>query len=97
MLVSKVRLEVLSRILSLTCAVFPESKFITCTVCDDFDLCMPCHLSSKHGHHPGHLLQPAVKGSSVEGHAKRLLNPGRNYAHFAVCDGCDKVCHSEVF
>ncbi|KAL8940696.1 MAG: hypothetical protein Q9216_002683 [Gyalolechia sp. 2 TL-2023] len=32
---------------------FDDSEFVTCNNCEDFDLCIPCFVSLKHGHHPG--------------------------------------------
>ena len=75
----------------LTGVVFDESNFVTCTVCDDYDLCIPCHVSLKHGHHPGHTFLPATEDTSLDNMATRLCAPGRNIRHFAVCDGCEKV------
>ena len=80
----------------LTGPVFDESNFVTCTVCDDYDLCIPCHVSLKHGHHPGHTFVPATEETSLDNMATRLCAPGRNIRHFAVCDGCDKVCVTAV-
>ena len=73
--------------------VFDESHFVTCTVCDDYDLCIPCHVSSKHGHHPGHAFAPASKDTRLDSVATKLLGSGRNVRHWAICDGCDKVGH----
>lgn len=70
--------------------VFPHSKFIKCMTCDDFDLCLSCHVANKHGHNPGHPFEPVVKGTPIEGVAKKLLESGRNQHHYAICDGCDK-------
>ena len=77
--------------LMLISQVFDESNFVTCTVCDDYDLCIPCHVSLKHGHHPGHTFVPASDDTSLDSMASNLCAPGRNIRHFAVCDGCDKV------
>ncbi len=78
----------------LTGVVFDESNFVTCTVCDDYDLCIPCHVSLKHGHHPGHAFVAASEETSLDTLATSLCAPGRSIRHFAVCDGCDKVCSS---
>lgn len=75
----------------LTGTVFDETNFVTCTVCDDYDLCIPCHVSLKHGHHPGHILVPATPETNLDNMATNLCAPGRNIRHFAICDGCDKV------
>ena len=71
--------------------VFPESKFVTCTVCEDYDLCIPCHVDMKHGHHPKHAFSPATEQVSLDQLALALCRSGRNVQHHAVCDGCDKV------
>ena len=75
-------------------AVFPESKFVTCTYCEDYDLCLPCLVGMKHGHHPSHEFKSATDETPLSAAATRLCSPGRNMLHFAVCDGCDKVCIS---
>jgi len=79
----------------LTKPVFDENNFVTCTVCEDFDLCLPCHVGLKHGHHPGHAFMPASEETTLNTSASKLLAPGRNVPHAAVCDGCDKVCRSD--
>lgn len=76
----------------LTRIDFDESNFVTCTQCDDYDLCIACHVQSRHGHHPSHAFMPASKETSLNMLASRLLAPGRNVRHAAICDGCDKVC-----
>ncbi|KAI9699738.1 MAG: hypothetical protein M1836_002773 [Candelina mexicana] len=70
--------------------VFPEANFVTCTACDDYDLCIPCHVGMKHGHHPSHAFKSATMETSLDSLAHALCNPGRNMQHFAICDGCDK-------
>jgi len=91
-LVFKVRLlYVIVTVDMLTGLVFDESNFVTCTVCDDYDLCIPCHVSLKHGHHPGHAFVPASEETSLDIMASNLCTPGRSIRHFAICDGCDKV------
>lgn len=72
---------------------FVEDKFVTCTTCEDFDLCIACHVSAQHGHHPKHAFVPAVDDTTLDPLAKALLNPGRNAAHQAICDGCDKFIY----
>ena len=71
--------------------VHPVTKFVSCTTCEDFDLCIPCHVNLKHGHHPGHTFRPATTGVTLDGHAAALCPAGRNMIHYAFCDGCDKV------
>ncbi|KAB5554525.1 hypothetical protein GE09DRAFT_1121305 [Coniochaeta sp. 2T2.1] len=68
----------------------PESDFVHCDNCEDFDLCKICFTEDKHGHHPKHSFSPAVKAAVPEGHIARRLAPGRNVVHAAICDGCDK-------
>jgi len=71
--------------------VLPEHEFVTCTTCDDFDLCIPCHTANKHGHHPAHGFQPATEDTVLSMTAKAALAPGRHVRHNAICDGCDKT------
>lgn len=71
--------------------VFQEATFVTCTVCDDYDLCIPCHVDLKHGHHPSHSFEPASKETVLDALAVKLCSPGRNMRHGAICDGCDEV------
>ncbi|TVY28460.1 Next to BRCA1 gene 1 protein [Lachnellula hyalina] len=68
-------------------------NFVTCTSCDDFDLCLSCHVGLEHGHHPKHAFAPAVEDSHLATIAQKLLAPGRNVGHDAVCDGCDKYIY----
>ena len=75
----------------LTKLAFEESNFVTCMVCEDYDLCIPCHVGMKHGHHPNHAFAPVSEESSLDIKASLLCAPGRNIRHFAICDGCDKV------
>ena len=70
---------------------FDESNFVTCTQCDDYDLCIACHVQNRHGHHPSHAFMPASKETTLNMLASKLLAPGRNVRHAAICDGCDKV------
>ncbi|KAF2488519.1 hypothetical protein BU16DRAFT_587026 [Lophium mytilinum] len=73
--------------------VFPENEFVTCTSCDDYDLCMDCHVSTKHGHHPGHAFKAATPDTSLTALADFLCSEGRNVRHAAVCDGCEKFIY----
>ena len=70
---------------------FEESKFVTCLVCEDYDLCIPCHVGMKHGHHPGHTFAPVCDEATMDAMAIALCAPGRNTRHHAICDGCEKV------
>ena len=74
-----------------------EEKFVTCTSCDDFDLCVSCHVMNEHGHHPKHAFVPAVEETNLDVVARTLLAAGRNTAHNAICDGCDKVRSVSMF
>ncbi|KAF1842888.1 uncharacterized protein K460DRAFT_356691 [Cucurbitaria berberidis CBS 394.84] len=73
--------------------VLPENEFVTCVSCDDYDLCLGCHLSNKHGHHPGHVFKAATTETALPTLAEYLCNSGRNVRHSAVCDGCDKFIY----
>ena len=77
----------------LTSPVLSEKEFVTCTVCEDYDLCLDCHTVNKHGHHPGHAFQGATSETSLSALGNALCNPGRNARHNAVCDGCDKFIY----
>ena len=72
-----------------------ESNFLHCLQCEDFDLCGDCFSGDKHGHDPSHAFAPAVEGTLFPDHIKVKLSPGRNQAHNAICDGCDKVCEDD--
>ena len=80
-----------SRTCNACIGVFNESNFVTCTTCEDYDLCIPCHKNLKHGHHPGHSFVSASDDATMDEHALNLCAPGRHARHRAVCDGCDKV------
>lgn len=69
----------------------PESDFVHCNTCDDFDLCKTCFTEDQHGHHPKHEFTPAVSGAVLGPEVSRRLAPGRNETHNAICDGCDKT------
>lgn len=73
--------------------VLAENQFVTCTACDDYDLCLDCHIGNKHGHHPGHAFKAAVEDTTLSSLADFLCNAGRNVRHSAVCDGCDKFIY----
>ncbi|KAF2476873.1 uncharacterized protein BDR25DRAFT_338992 [Lindgomyces ingoldianus] len=73
--------------------VLPEKEFVTCTICDDYDLCMDCHIINKHGHHPGHPFKGATGETTLTALADFLCNAGRNVRHSAVCDGCEKFIY----
>jgi len=73
--------------------VLHEREFVTCTSCEDYDLCMQCHLDNKHGHHPGHIFKAATEHTVMPALADFLCNAGRNVRHSAVCDGCEKFIY----
>ncbi|CAO2653114.1 Nn.00g025250.m01.CDS01 [Neocucurbitaria sp. VM-36] len=73
--------------------ILPEKEFVTCVSCDDYDLCLECHISNKHGHHPGHVFKAANAETVLPTLADFLCNSGRNVRHSAVCDGCDKFIY----
>ncbi|KAJ4304655.1 hypothetical protein N0V90_000181 [Kalmusia sp. IMI 367209] len=77
----------------LTLIVLHEREFVTCTSCEDYDLCMQCHIDNKHGHHPGHAFKPATEQTAMPALADFLCNAGRNVRHSAVCDGCEKFIY----
>ncbi|KAK6332540.1 hypothetical protein TWF730_004201 [Orbilia blumenaviensis] len=70
-------------------ASLPEECFVTCNVCEDYDICLPCHIAQKHGHHPMHGFTPATKDTPLDPVGTALLEPGRGVRHNAICDGCD--------
>jgi len=70
--------------------VLPEEQFVTCTACEDFDLCVRCHMANKHGHHPAHGFKKIDASIVLPLVADTMLAPGRNVRHNAICDGCDK-------
>lgn len=77
----------------LTLPVLSEKEFVTCTFCEDYDLCLDCHTANKHGHHPGHAFKAATLETSLSALGNALCNSGRNARHNAVCDGCDKFIY----
>jgi next-to-BRCA1 protein 1 len=68
----------------------PESDFLHCADCEDYDLCQRCFQRGSHGHHPKHRFAAAVAGTQLPDHIKVKMGAGRNQAHNAICDGCDK-------
>ncbi len=73
--------------------ILSEKEFVTCESCDDYDLCLACHISNKHGHHPGHVFKAATSETVLPVLANFLCKSGRNVRHSAVCDGCDKFIY----
>ncbi|EAW09176.1 ZZ type zinc finger domain protein [Aspergillus clavatus NRRL 1] len=70
---------------------FDETKMVTCTDCDDYDLCMTCLLKDAHGHHPAHRFSLLNDGDfCLKSLVESRCNPGRHHQHAAICDGCDK-------
>lgn len=82
----------LSNMRTCNCCVqeLPEAEFLHCTTCEDYDLCHACFGKDAHGHHPKHSFIPAVTGSRIPDHIAIKMKAGRNQAHNAICDGCDK-------
>lgn len=68
---------------------FPNSEFVSCTDCYDFDLCENCLVHGQHGHNPAHKFVPLEKDNEDPTLAA-LCMPGRNVSHAAICDSCDK-------
>ncbi|KAF2758311.1 hypothetical protein EJ05DRAFT_475638 [Pseudovirgaria hyperparasitica] len=85
--------DLLSRTCNSCINILPESEFVTCKDCEDYDLCIPCHVAARHGHHPGHTFIPATKETMIGPLAEFLCSAGRNVRHAAVCDGCDKYIY----
>ena len=75
------------------CLVRPDSEFVTCKSCSDYDLCLECHTENKHGHHPAHSFGPASPETQMSLMQASLLPAGRNVRHQAICDGCDKTIY----
>jgi next to BRCA1 gene 1 protein len=71
---------------------YPERMFVTCTDCDDYDICEDCHLANNGGHHPAHILKP-VDSESASFRVKSLCGQNRSTKHNALCDGCDRVIY----
>lgn len=70
-------------------------NFVTCDDCRDYDLCTACHEENVHGHHPKHSFSVASPASACKISQKvyQLMKPGRNVAHNAICDNCDKYIY----
>lgn len=71
----------------------PDPVFVHCMECEDYDLCLSCHVGTQHGHHPGHAFEPVIDGPTVGPLAKFLCAAGRNVRHSAVCDGCEEFIY----
>ncbi|KAH2977152.1 hypothetical protein KXW58_006055 [Aspergillus fumigatus] len=70
---------------------FEETKMVTCTDCEDYDLCITCLLKDAHGHHPAHhfsLLHD--RDFCLKSLVQSRCSPGRHHQHAAICDGCEK-------
>lgn len=82
------------RVATRTCnscvVVLPEHEFVTCSTCDDYDLCIKCVGEDSHGHHPAHSFEPATSETILPAACEVKLAAGRNVRHSAVCDGCEK-------
>ena len=68
-----------------------DNNFVECTVCPDYDLCLACLAKQSHGHDPSHGFRAATEDTVLTSDLKLLLAPGKNFRHYAICDGCDKV------
>ncbi|OJJ43374.1 hypothetical protein ASPZODRAFT_136220 [Penicilliopsis zonata CBS 506.65] len=80
-----------ARICNTCLKEFEEAKMVTCSDCEDYDLCMTCLLRDAHGHHPAHtftLLRD--RKFCLKSLVKSRCAPGRHHQHAAICDGCDK-------
>jgi next to BRCA1 gene 1 protein len=76
----------------MTSLEFDETRMVTCSDCEDYDLCLTCLLKDTHGHHPGHTFALIQDGKLYLKHlVLSRCRPGRHHPHAAVCDGCDKV------
>ena len=82
-----------SRTCNACVVTLPDHEFVTCVQCDDYDLCLGCHVLNTHGHHPAHHFKPAIDGAALSLAQEALLPAGRNFRHTAICDGCDKMIH----
>ncbi|KAH0292931.1 hypothetical protein M436DRAFT_38839 [Aureobasidium namibiae CBS 147.97] len=82
-----------SRTCNACVVTLPDHDFVTCVQCDDYDLCLSCHMLNTHGHHPAHHFKPAIDGAALSLAQEALLPAGRNFRHTAICDGCDKMIH----
>jgi len=82
--------DVYGRTCNCCCEDFDDSNFVECTVCPDYDLCLECLVKQNHGHDPSHGFKAATGDTVLSPHLKSLLSPGKNFRHFAICDGCDK-------
>ena len=82
-----------SRTCNACVVTLPDDDFVTCVQCDDYDLCLGCHMLNTHGHHPAHHFKPAIDGAALSLAQEALLPAGRNFRHTAICDGCDKMIH----
>ena len=73
-----------------SCVAFlPDRDFVTCVDCEDFDLCLKCHVRNSHGHHPAHRFIATTADTAISSTALKMLSPGRNVPHNAICDGCE--------
>ncbi|CAG8951535.1 hypothetical protein HYFRA_00007451 [Hymenoscyphus fraxineus] len=93
LLLAESKMPIATRTCNCCIQELTEENFVTCTSCDDFDLCINCHVDVQHGHHPKHGFVPAVEDANLSVVAQALLGPGRNIGHNAVCDGCDKYIY----
>lgn len=68
-----------------------ETKMVTCSDCEDYDLCITCLLKDTHGHHPAHTFSLLHdRQFCLKNMVLSRCKPGRHHQHAAICDGCDK-------
>lgn len=73
-------------------AEFDEAKMVSCEDCEDYDLCLTCLLKDSHGHNPAHIFSLIREQKfCLKNLVLAKCRPGRQHAHAAICDGCDKV------
>ncbi|KAJ9372490.1 hypothetical protein DTO282E5_2817 [Paecilomyces variotii] len=70
---------------------FDEAKMVSCEDCEDYDLCLTCLLKDSHGHNPAHIFSLIREQKfCLKNLVLAKCRPGRQHAHAAICDGCDK-------
>lgn len=67
------------------------ARMVTCSDCQDYDLCVTCLLKDKHGHHPAHVFTLVQdRDFCLRSLVQSRCRPGRHFHHAAICDGCNK-------
>ncbi|PKX91601.1 ZZ type zinc finger domain protein [Aspergillus novofumigatus IBT 16806] len=88
----KYPLQPVERICNACLKDFDETKMVTCTDCEDYDLCMTCLLKDAHGHHPAHRFELLHdRDFCLKSLVQSRCSPGRHHQHAAICDGCEKA------